>query len=625
MKLDELRNLQQLKTMNMDQLNSLCSDIRKFLIQSISLTGGHLSSNLGVVELTVALHTVFSSPKDKIIFDVGHQCYTHKLLTGRKDQFPALRKYKGLSGYQKRKESKHDPWEAGHSSTSVSAGLGMAAARDLLGEEYEVISVIGDGALGGGMALEALNDLGAQKRKMIVIFNDNNMSISANNSAIERSITRVRTSHVYRETKKDLSSSLSGSQVGRGVLGLLKNTKEVLKHTMIEMPLFSHFGLDYIGPVDGHSLPELINALQTAKEHDGPVVVHVITQKGKGYPFAQQDMVGDWHGVAPFDICTGKPKVCPQDGVISWSAVISRTLMHLAARNPKLAVITPAMANGSALIPFAKAYPRRFFDCGIAEEHAVTMAAGMAQGGIQPFLSIYSSFLQRAYDQVLHDVARMDLPVVFGIDRAGLVGDDGETHQGIYDIAFLRTIPNTIIAQPKDAVEAQHLIYSAFQAGHPYFVRYPRGKTVWTPVDHYENIPVGTWTSMDVGTPEAVVITYGPDVDKVMERAQKSGKGLRVVNARFFQPLDVKMLHELAQSHLPLFVFESDSPAGGLSQAIAAEMESWKNELQILSLRDGFVEQGSIEQLRKEQGISLDDLFERLDHHASGSMAADKQ
>ena len=619
--LTQLKDPAQLKDLSVEELEDLARQIRLFLIQSISRTGGHLSSNLGIVELTLALHTVFNSPKDKIIFDVGHQSYTHKILTGRMNQFKTLRQFHGLSGYQKRAESEHDSWEAGHSSTSLSAGLGMAIARDLQGGDFEVVSVIGDGALGSGMALEALNDLGAQHRKMIIIFNDNKMSISPNIGGIERSITKVRTSKVYRETKKDLYDTLIASNTGKEILNFLRDYRDRIKEKVIDAPLFTSFDLDYIGPVDGSNIPELIDAFQTAKEHDGPIVVHVLTNKGKGYSFAEQDETGVWHGVGPFDIRTGKFLGEKKPDQVSWSEVAARTLYRLAAQDQKLCVITPAMATGSALLPFAHKYPDRFFDPGIAEEHAVTMAGAMAAGGLHPFVSIYSSFLQRAYDQVLHDVARMDLPVVFGIDRAGLVGSDGETHQGIYDISFLNTIPNVVLCQPADATEAQNLIYTGFQYRHPFFIRYPRGKTHFQPNANLEPIEIGTWTSTETGTgtPEQIVIAYGEDVKKIEQRAARENLNLKVVNARFLIPLDTAMLDMIFDSGLPVTIYETDSPFGGLSTSIARYLETRHQDFDLLTLKDGFIPQGSISELRKDQQISLDDLFERLDAHASRS------
>ncbi|WP_289197135.1 1-deoxy-D-xylulose-5-phosphate synthase, partial [uncultured Dubosiella sp.] len=393
MKITDIQSPDQIKSMSTKQLQELADDIRMFLIGSISRTGGHLSSNLGVVELTIALHYVFHSPNDKFLFDVGHQSYTHKILTGRAGAFSTLRKHNGLSGFQKRSESVHDAWEAGHSSTSLSAALGMAIARDLQHENFEIIPIIGDGALSGGMALEALNDIGVSHKKMIIIFNDNNMSISKNHGAIEKRLTNLRSSSLYRHMKQDVKTNLNQTKTGVNLLHSLTHLRDSLKDSLVDAPLFKEFNLDYLGPVDGHNIPALIKVLETAKEHEGPIVVHVITQKGKGYKLAEQDRTGKWHGVGPFDPATGRllVKLPPQE--ISWSQVISNTLIDLAAKNPKIVAITPAMAQGSKLLEFASRYKDRFFDCGIAEQHAVTMAAGMAVGGLHPFVSIYSSFL----------------------------------------------------------------------------------------------------------------------------------------------------------------------------------------------------------------------------------------
>lgn len=599
--------------MSTKQLQELADDIRMFLIGSISRTGGHLSSNLGVVELTIALHYVFHSPNDKFLFDVGHQSYTHKILTGRAGAFSTLRKHNGLSGFQKRSESVHDAWEAGHSSTSLSAALGMAIARDLQHENFEIIPIIGDGALSGGMALEALNDIGVSHKKMIIIFNDNNMSISKNHGAIEKRLTNLRSSSLYRHMKQDVKTNLNQTKTGVNLLHSLTHLRDSLKDSLVDAPLFKEFNLDYLGPVDGHNIPALIKVLETAKEHEGPIVVHVITQKGKGYKLAEQDRTGKWHGVGPFDPATGRllVKLPPQE--ISWSQVISNTLIDLAAKNPKIVAITPAMAQGSKLLEFASRYKDRFFDCGIAEQHAVTMAAGMAVGGLHPFVSIYSSFLQRAYDQINHDVARMNVPVVFGIDRAGLVGDDGETHQGIYDIAFLRSIPNLVLSQPKDAKEAQNLLYSAFAYNGPFCIRYPRGNVHYAPNERYEAIEIGTWTCHIVGIPEQIVITYGPDVDRLIQKARENAMGVMVINARFFKPIDTKMLDTVFKENLPVTVFETDCEIGSLSSAILEAMNKKDHQIDIIGIQDHFVPQGSIRVLRQEEGIDIDTVFERLE------------
>ena len=610
MRIYDINSPKQIKSMSMGELKELAGDIRQFLIQSIAKTGGHLSGNLGVVELTIAMHYVFNSPQDKFIFDVGHQSYVHKILTGRADRFTNLRQKDGISGFQRRNESIHDSWEAGHSSTSLSAALGMAIARDLRQENFEIVPVIGDGALTGGMALEALNDIGSKQKKVIIIFNDNNMSISKNHSGVEQRLTAVRSSHFYRTLKKDVKSN-----VNPNLLHTLSSFRDSIKNEMIHDTLFREFNLDYIGPVNGHDIPALIKVMETAKEHEGPIVVHVRTKKGKGYPFAEHDMEGKWHGVSAFDPMTGRSlNKLPADE-LSWSQAISETLMDLAKKDKSIVAITPAMAQGSKLVEYSKKFPDRFFDCGIAEQHAITMAAGMAVGGLHPFVSVYSSFLQRAYDQMNHDVARMNLPVVVGIDRAGLVGEDGATHQGIYDIAFLRSIPNLILSQPKDAFEAQNLMYTAFCSNLPFCIRYPRGNVKWNRVSKYEKIEIGSWTCHIVGIPEQIVISYGPDVDRIIQKAKENSMGLMVVNARFFKPLDTRMLDTLMKENLPIVVFETDCEIGSLSSAILEWLNKKEQRIQTLGIQDHFVHHGSVRTLRKEEGICIESLFEVLENN----------
>lgn len=551
-------NTNNIQSLSLDELEKLAASIRAFLIQSISQTGGHLSSNLGVVELTIALHYVFHSPQDQMIFDVGHQSYTHKILTGRMDQFSTLRQKDGLSGFQKRKESIHDPWEAGHSSTSLSAALGLAIARDMQHKDHQVIAIIGDGALSGGMAFEALQDIGSKQRKMIIVCNDNRMSISENNAGFEKGF--------------------------------------------LDRSLFESCGLDYVGPLNGHDLKALIQTFESIKDHQGPIVVHVLTQKGKGYPLAEIDMEGNWHGVGPFDVASGKMK---KKSGYSWSALMADALMELAQKNEKIVAITPAMAQGSKLYGFQKAFPDRFFDCGIAEQHAITMASAMAQGGIRPFVSVYSSFLQRAFDSLLHDTSRMDLPVVIGVDRAGLVGADGETHQGVFDIRMMEMMPHMILSQPKDGKEARNLLYTAFCQDHPFAIRYPRGGVEKTDTA-FERIPIGSWTKEIVGShPVCIVITYGPKVDVFIQKAKEENLSLVVVNARFFKPVDQNMLAELDRMDLPILVWETDQ-IGSLSDVIRRTI--WK-PITVIGIGDHFVEQGDIPSLEKEEHIDVDTVI----------------
>lgn len=605
-----------IKSLSFDELDDLSADIRKFLIDSISKTGGHLSSNLGVVELTLALHYVFDSPVDKIFFDVGHQAYVHKILTGRANRFPTLRQFKGLSGFQKRCESEHDVWEAGHSSTSLSAASGMAVARDLNHEHYQIIPVIGDGALSGGMAMEALNQIGSEGRKMIIVFNDNNMSISKNVGAMDEAFTKLRTSKPYNTIKKDLKGVLSTSKAGKTILTQMRNVKNALKENVVDTSIFGDYNLDYIGPVDGHNIRDLIKVFEIAKEHVGPIVVHVITKKGKGYFYAENDETGKWHGVSQFDPETGRSLSLLPQGQLSWSEVISKSLMQEAAHNEDIIAITPAMIAGSKLNAFFEAYPDRSFDCGIAEEHAMTFSAALAQSGKRPFVAIYSSFLQRAYDQISHDVARMKLPVVIGIDRAGLVGEDGETHHGVFDIAMLRSLPNMVIAQPKDGEEAQNLLHLAFmQDNFPFALRYPRGSIAYKPVKEYEEIMIGSWTHWQFSDQVKVaVITYGPDVDRVISKAKVNSKPIEVINARFLKPIDERMLKHVIEKNIPIIIYESDMLSGGLSDSILEYCNDHNIQKHFIriGLHDHFVEQGSLPQLRKMEKIDTNSLFEEI-------------
>lgn len=615
MKLYDIKDPDDIKGMSLDELENLCQDIRSFLIENVSKTGGHLSSNLGIVELTVALHYTFFSPKDKIFFDVGHQSYVHKILTGRAGSFSTLRQHKGLSGFQKRYESEHDVWEAGHSSTSLSAALGMAVARDLNHENYHIIPVIGDASLTGGMALEALNQIGYENKNMIIIFNDNNMSISKNVGAMDAAFTRMRTSKPYITLKEDISSTLSGSKIGKSVLENLRSFKNSVKDNVVDTSLFGEFNLDYIGPVDGHDLKTLIKILRAAKKHHGPIVVHVITKKGKGYSYAENDKFGKWHGVPQFDIKSGMFLSKMPSGHASWSEVIAKNLQYLAEKNEDIVAITPAMISGSKLTEFFHSYPERSFDCGIAEEHAITFAAGLANSGKRPFVSIYSSFLQRAYDQINHDVARMDLPVVIGIDRCGLVGEDGETHHGLFDVSMIRSMPNMILCQPKDAREAQQLLYTAFHQQHPFAIRYPRGNVPFTVSDTIEEVRIGSWTKWSYAEKsKVIVIAYGSDVDKIISKATVNAQPITVINARFFKPLDEEMMQEIMNSKLPVIIYETDILAGGLSGAILeySNDHNCKKHYDRIGIGDHYVEHGSLPLLRKSEHIDMNSLFERI-------------
>ena len=604
-----------IRQLSIKELEALAAEIRAFLIESISRTGGHLSSNLGIVELTLALHVVFDSPRDRILFDVGHQSYVHKILTGRARQFSTLRQYKGLSGFQKRHESEHDCWEAGHSSTSLSAALGMAVARDLNGEHYHIVPVIGDGAMASGMSMEALNQIGGEERNMIIIFNDNSMSISRNVGAMDVAFTRLRTSRSNTTLKNDQQQGLSTSRFGRSLLKGMKNFKNAIKDNVVDTSIFGEFNLDYIGPINGHDLSELIKVLKVAKQHKGPIVVHVLTKKGKGYPYAENDKEGAWHGVAPFDPNSGKPLAALPAGHCSWSEAIARILCDLARDDRDIVAITPAMKAGAKLDGFAREFPQRFFDCGIAEEHAMTFAAGLAASGKRPFISVYSSFLQRAYDQINHDVARMKLPVVIGIDRCGLVGEDGETHHGVFDITMLHAIPNLIMAQPKDVQEARALMKTAFSCAQPFCIRYPRGSVPYTK-EEGEPAPVGTWTRWAPQREARVcVISYGSDIDRIISKVRANDMPVEIVNARYFKPLDEAMLDDILYRSIPVIVYESDMLDGGLSSAILQYINDHRIccHLIRIGIGDHYVEQGSIPQLRRAEKIDMNTLFKELE------------
>lgn len=609
-----IKNPKFLKEASVKECQVLGEEIREFLINSISKTGGHLASNLGVVELTIALHKAFNSPEDKIFFDVGHQCYTHKILTGRANEFNKLRQYNGLSGYQKFEESEHDVWEAGHSSTSLSAALGMAIARDLNNEKYHVVPIIGDGALGSGMALEALNNIGSEKRNMIIVFNDNNMSISNNVGAMTKGFARLRTEKRYNSLKQEMKTALNKTDVGKNVLNGLRGIRNIVKEQVVDAGIFGEFDIDYLGPVDGHNIRDLINAFEVAKNHEGPIVIHVLTKKGKGYKFCEEDSVGKWHGVGPFNIATGKPLVGNEGKLISWSQVISDALYELAKEDEDILVLTPAMIAGSKLEKFFAKYPERSFDCGIAEEHAVTLSAALALSNKKPFLSIYSSFLQRGYDQLNHDVCRMNLPVVFGIDRAGIVGEDGDTHHGVFDISFMRSLPNIIMSQPKDAKEANNLLYTAFNQKQPFSIRIPRGSTEYNN-DKFEVIEIGSWTIFnDKEDNKVVVLTYGPDVDKILNKILVNNLPITVINCRFFKPLDNNMLEYISNKKLKTIIYETDILIGGLGSSILEWANDNKKDMDIVrfGIDDQFVTFGSVNQLRKDLGIDINSLFDVL-------------
>jgi len=611
-KIHDIDNPEFLKNLSINELKQLSKDIRSFLIENVSKTGGHLSSNLGVVELSVALHYLFDFKVDKLVFDVGHQSYVHKILTGRAKDFNRLRQLHGLCGFQKMSESEYDVWEAGHAGTSLSAALGMAIARDYANEEHSVVAVVGDGAIPNGMSFEALNHIGEMKNNLIVILNDNNMSISQNVGALSHTIARLRNSKPYVSVKHDMKEVLNKNIVGSTVLKGMRAVKDSIKRSVVKPSIFTDMGLEYLGPIDGHNFHELFNALQTAKEHEGPVLVHVITTKGKGFSLSENDKNGRWHGVNQFDPDTGNNLGELPVNHLSWSEIYSETLIRLAKTDPKIMVLTPAMCQGSKLEKFFALYPNRSLDCGIAEEHAATLASSMALNGLKPFLSIYSTFLQRSYDQINHDIARMESPVVIGIDRSGLVGEDGPTHHGVFDVGILRPLPNMIIAQAKDANEAQDLLFTAFQIGRPYAIRYPRGSAVYIEKPNLNLIETGSWTVIgNLEDAKVIVITYGPDVDKIKDKADSNSLPIAVVNARFFKPLDDSLLFKLVSLNKPCIVYETDMLSGGLGSAILEWLNQNNANLNIkrIGIKDHFVTHGSLPELRKYENIDISSLF----------------
>lgn len=578
-----------MKRLDIQELEALAADIRAFLITSTSKSGGHIGPNLGVVELTIALHYSFNSPKDKFIWDVGHQSYVHKILTGRANQFGTLREHGGLDGFPKRKESIHDVFETGHSSTSLSAAAGMVIARDIKKEDFYVIPIIGDGALTGGMALEALNHIGDMGKGMIVILNDNDMSIAPNVGAIHNILGKLRTSDTSKQTK-----------------------------TNVDGAFFEELGFMYLGPIDGHDIEEVITNLELAKRAKGPVLLHIVTKKGKGYQPAELDSRGTWHGTGPYKVETGS-FIKPAKRAASWSSVISNELIRLAEMDERIVAITPAMPVGSKLEKFAKAFPERFFDVGIAEQHATTMAAGLATQGMKPFLAIYSTFLQRAYDQLVHDVCRQKLNVVIGIDRAGLVGADGETHQGIFDISFLNSIPNMTISMPKDEVEARQLMDTAFSYNDgPFAIRYPRGEATGVQVVESNTlIPIGQWETI-IQPLDAVILTFGPTIElalKAAEQLEIEGYRVGVINARYIKPLDEALLHQILKQKIPILTVEESLLKGGFGASVLEFIEANNYRdviMHRIGLPDEFISHGSVSIILESFGISTTGLVLKI-------------
>ncbi|HEC2153822.1 TPA: 1-deoxy-D-xylulose-5-phosphate synthase [Staphylococcus delphini] len=616
----DVRNIQNpsfLKSLSVKELEALSHDVRQFLIQTCAVTGGHIGANLGVVELTIALHKHFNSPEDKIIWDVGHQSYIHKILTGRGHQFETLRQYRGLCGFPKLKESDHDVWEAGHSSTSLSAAMGMAKARDILGKKNHIVPVIGDGALTGGMALEALNNIGHDRTNMTIILNDNEMSIAPNVGAMHNMLGRIRMNQGYNRLKFDAESILSRLPGGSRLRESADRIKDSLKYLVVDGAFFEELGIRYIGPVDGHNFEELENALTAADSINKPVLIHVVTKKGKGYHPAENDKIGTWHGLGPYKLETGE-QIKGQTQGPSWSQLMSDEILSYAKKDRRVVAITPAMPVGSKLTKFQSELPEQFFDVGIAEQHAVTMAAGLAIEGMKPYVAIYSTFLQRAYDQVLHDVDRQNLNVIFGVDRSGLVGADGETHQGVFDVGFLTQFPNMIVMMPKDENEAKDLVYTAMHHEQgPIAIRYPRGNGLGVEItDKREHLTIGTWEDLTEGQ-DVALISYGPTLAtlvKVAKTLAEQGIQARVINARYIKPMDTTVLDDLGAKNMPVVTVEEAMLNGGLGSQIANYFtdHGYTNRIKRLGIDDEYIEHGDVDHILEDLGLTHDPLVHTI-------------
>ncbi|MGG6309704.1 1-deoxy-D-xylulose-5-phosphate synthase [Paenibacillus macerans] len=630
MLLSQIHEPADLKNLSLEQLTPLAAEIRRFLIEKLAATGGHLASNLGVVELTIALHYCYNSPRDKFIFDVGHQAYVHKILTGRMDQFDTLRKHNGLCGFVKRSESEHDVWEAGHSSTSLSAAMGMALARDLKGESHRVIAMIGDGALTGGMAFEALNHIGHEKKDLMVILNDNEMSIAPNVGAMHNYLTKIRSDRNYLRAKDEVEQLLKKiPAIGGKLAKTAERVKDSLKYLMVSGVLFEELGFKYLGPVDGHDLPGLIESFHQANNVSGPVLVHVLTTKGKGYTPAEKDS-HKWHGITPYKIESGQ--LLKAVGNPMYTEVFGQTLIELAEQDERIVAVTPAMPGGSGLVKFAERFPGRMIDVGIAEQHAATMCAAMAMEGMKPVYAVYSTFMQRAYDQIVHDICRHNANVMFAIDRAGFVGADGETHQGVYDIAFLRHIPNMVLMMPKDENELRHMMKTALEYNDgPIAYRYPRVNVPGVPLDEVlMPIPIGTWEMLREGD-SLTIVAVGPMVQVAEEAAEmlkREGVTAAVLNARFLKPLDGDMLMKLAQNGSKMIVLEEASQAGGLGSAILefyAERGIAGLDISLMGVPDRFIEHGSIKDQLEEVGLTAESVVREVQKFRSGQRAYGKK
>ena len=614
--LDRIQKANDIKQIQPEEYEELAREIRRFLVGKVSKTGGHLASNLGAVELTMALHICLDLPKDKIVWDVGHQSYVHKILTGRKDDFDTLRQYGGLSGFPKRRESEYDTFNTGHSSTSISAALGLVVADELInGNDSTIVAVIGDGALTGGMAQEAINNASKLKRNFIIIMNDNEMSISQNVGGFSTYLSNARAGNTYIELKSGVPRTLEKIPgAGEKIVRSIKKTKHSIKQLLVPGMLFENLGITYLGPVDGHNTNALIRIINEAKNIDHAVVIHVCTKKGKGYGPAMENP-SLFHGIGPFDPRTGLPDSAGKGK--TYTDVFADAIIREAEKDEKIIAITAAMADGTGLVKFQEQFPRRFFDVGIAEEHAVTFAAGLAVGGLKPFVAIYSSFLQRAYDQILHDVCIQNLPVTFCIDRAGLVGNDGETHQGTFDISYLSTIPNMNILAPKNAAELDAAITFAASFPAPLAIRYPRGKA-YTGLSHFD-APICFGKSEVLYLEKDIAIlsvgTMAETAVKVREHLKEKGFNVTLVNARFVKPIDEEMIDSLLSSHRCIITLEENVINGGYGMAVLRYINSLDTDVKVINfaIPNSYVEQGSKAEQLKECGLDQDSIMKKLD------------
>lgn len=611
--LEKIKEANDVKQLSLSECEQLAQEIRDFLIQSLSETGGHLASNLGVVELTIALHRFLHFPEDKLVWDVGHQAYTHKILTGRKEQFATLRKTGGLSGFPKRKESDCDAFDTGHSSTSISAGLGLVQARDLKGENYQVVSVIGDGALTGGMAYEALNNAAELKKNFIIILNDNEMSITRNVGGMSSYLDHIRMAAPYTELKMGVTNALKKiPKVGDGMVDALHKTKSSIKQLVIPGMLFENMGLTYLGPVDGHDMRQLGKVLQEAKRKQGPVLIHVLTEKGRGYEPAMRHPAR-FHGAAPYEVETGLPK---SNGNPSYTDIFSTVMRKFGDREPDVVAVSAAMVPGTGLKRFGNMFPERLFDVGIAEEHAVTFAAGLALGGLRPVVAIYSSFLQRAVDQILHDVCMQNLPVVFAVDRAGLVGSDGETHHGCFDLSYLSMMPNMTVMAPKNKWELSDMLKFAIRQKSPVAIRYPRGEAYTGLEDYRAPIEMGKAEILEKGK-EIAILAVGNMVRtavQVTENLRNCGYEPTLVNMRFVKPLDMDLLEILREDHSLIVTMEENVKSGGFGEQVMTYYGSRLHSpaVRIVAIEDKFVPHGSVEDLMHQQQMDSASVTERI-------------